>query len=331
MVAPRKHWQSQWHSRARKSPKSASLIAPLLTASLESMAGDPHNPCRPIPASLQEAVVQRFAKKGFEHQAALVFPYILPAVALDVASEPCGSVPVGRSRLRGIPDVPADWNWPEFSGEPLDFLAQFWLSEFREFAGAELLPADGTLSFFYPVDRPFSPSRPDEQGALSVYFFPAYQEVAPATDLPTCLRDSPTWLITASQGWSFPLDRSYRPARDLYEAVPSLDEGALIDCEFGLNPTAGVQFLGYPSREQESDLQLECELLSRGFDLRRDPHDVPVDADSAAAEWMVLVQFQHSDRRICPHFEDGYLHFWIRRDHLARADFSQVWFQWCVS
>lgn len=285
-----------------------------------------------IPAPLQEAVVQCFTQRGAEQQASLVLPYVLPTVAIDVGPEPYRSVPVGGGRLRGIPDVPSEWRWPEHSGEPLDFLAQFELSDFRRFAGSELLPAAGILSFFYSVDRPFSPSGRHEQGALRVYHFAAHQNLAPANDRPTSLPDSPTWPVTASQRWSFPLDRTYRPARDLYRAVPSIDEEALLDCEYGLNPTiAAIQLLGYPGREQETDLQLECELLNRGIDLRNDPSNVPADVDSAAAQWMVLAQFQLSDRRICQGHRDGYLHLWVRRDHLQRSDFSQVWFQWCVS
>jgi len=67
-----------------------------------------------------------------------------PWVALEVASTG-EDVPVGASKLGGVPDLPADLEWPAWGGRPLDFLAQIDLAELEIETG---LPKQGLLLFF---------------------------------------------------------------------------------------------------------------------------------------------------------------------------------------
>lgn len=58
-------------------------------------------------------------------------------------------VPPNKSRLAGIPDLPPDFDWPEFEDEPLKFIAQFNLEDVAPYDTFEQLPKTGMLSFFH--------------------------------------------------------------------------------------------------------------------------------------------------------------------------------------
>ena len=56
-------------------------------------------------------------------------------------------LPIGQSRLGGLPDLPPGVPWPTFKGRKLPFVAQLNLAEFSQ-ASPKLLPEDGHLFAF---------------------------------------------------------------------------------------------------------------------------------------------------------------------------------------
>lgn len=75
-------------------------------------------------------------------------PLILkPVINLEAREVDDASMPVGRSKLGGVPDLGAA-PWPEDAGEPMFFVAQFNLSELVPFDEDGLFPPSGLLSFF---------------------------------------------------------------------------------------------------------------------------------------------------------------------------------------
>jgi hypothetical protein len=100
-----------------------------------------------------------------------------------------GKLPIGLSRFGGVPDVPRDFVWPMMGNQPLEFLAQFNLSEVAPFDSEGLLPATGMLSFFVveedreaDLDR----GRPD---ASRVFYLESGELVRPEPPKPS----GPTW------------------------------------------------------------------------------------------------------------------------------------------
>jgi hypothetical protein len=62
--------------------------------------------------------------------------------------------PVGASRIGGLPDVPADFEWPrEADGSPLCFIAQINLADLPRLTDHPL-PTTGMLSLFVGTDEP---------------------------------------------------------------------------------------------------------------------------------------------------------------------------------
>lgn len=62
-------------------------------------------------------------------------------------------VTTGASKLRGLPDVPVGFEWPQFKGKPLGFIGQLRCADLPA-AGLEALwPTDGLLHFFYDIEE----------------------------------------------------------------------------------------------------------------------------------------------------------------------------------
>lgn len=68
-------------------------------------------------------------------------------------SRPASSrLPIGRSRIGGIPDVDARFEWPRWSGKALAFLCQLNTNEINAALGAEYATKDRLLLFFYSIE-----------------------------------------------------------------------------------------------------------------------------------------------------------------------------------
>ena len=70
---------------------------------------------------------------------------VLPSVRF--VANPNQDMPVGESRLGGLPDLPEDANWPGTANAALDFLLQINLSDVSNAQPGGPLPKSGLLSF----------------------------------------------------------------------------------------------------------------------------------------------------------------------------------------
>lgn len=62
-------------------------------------------------------------------------------------------LPIGASRLGGVPDLPASHGWPRYDGRPMTFLAQLRCDELKAaMPGERSLPSDGWLVVFVALE-----------------------------------------------------------------------------------------------------------------------------------------------------------------------------------
>ncbi|MBO1626725.1 YwqG family protein [Bacillus arachidis] len=59
------------------------------------------------------------------------------------------SLPIGCSKMGGLPDVPSTFEYPTHEGKALDFIAQFNLADLQDMGVDHDLPETGMLYFFY--------------------------------------------------------------------------------------------------------------------------------------------------------------------------------------
>lgn len=221
------------------------------------------------------------------------------------------------SKLGGLPDLPARFEWPLNGERPLEFLLQLNLTALRGMEMARLLPRTGVLSFFYDTEKQpwgFTPS--DRSGFRVVHF----QEMStflrrqvppgghvlderaldffPRISIPHPGSQAGDTLEIRSGMMDWELDR-YAEFASEYERAqgPPLSD-------------TNHHFLGY-SENIQNDMQLQTQQVC-GF-------DVP------AADWVLLLQLDSDPSANLNWGDAGMLYFWIPRQDLRDKKFDRTW------
>lgn len=97
---------------------------------------------------LADSILAPFRAARFERVWTDLVRLALPALAVELRQGP----PDGKSKLGGLPDLPAGTDWPRRGHKPLAFVAQLDLGEVSRYLRAPVLPTTGLLSFFYEAD-----------------------------------------------------------------------------------------------------------------------------------------------------------------------------------
>jgi uncharacterized protein YwqG len=245
-----------------------------------------------------------------------------PAIHLVPASAPV------FSHLGGLPSGPAGFEWPLWQGKPQSFLAQIDLAAVPVAPGIEALPRAGVLLFFYDSEQGAWGFDIKDRGNWRVYYF----------ESTTGLREvpAPKGLDEHALFKSVPLQfapiQTYPDWQDARVQALQLKDGEsdayfdLCAAPFGKNPTH--QLLGYPGTIQDNDMDLQCQLVTNGLycgdstgynDSRR------AELVKGRSDWVLLLQLDTDDATGMMWGDVGKLYFWIRKQDLARRDFSNVW------
>lgn len=258
---------------------------------------------------------------------------------------------VGGTRFGGAPDVPKGFKWARYKGESiytnevkrrsLSFIAQFDLEEVSKYDTESLLPKTGVLSFFYELDSQKWGFDPDDEGCARVYWFPdksALRRAEFPKDLGVNGVDFDYRL--PALGITMSCEKSYQDYSDFLLQREKLIEN-WEDYEAALKSLGAYsemdentsKLLGWANTIQ-GNMTMGCELVSRGYYLgnREGCSEVtPLDRQEAeqwsAEDWLPLFQLDTvKDGDFELMFGDcGRIFFYIRRDDLAKRDFSKVW------
>ena len=230
-----------------------------------------------------------------------------------------------ETRLGGPPLLPVPEPWPRVNGRPLASIGQVFLPAVRAEGAALGLPSDGLLSFFYDATEQPWGFDPADRGSWRVDW---------RTDLEgLSIPERPADLNESERFTAVPM----RP--ELEWTVPGFDAYELEDLSLGDEELERVQavedrltgdipahrVLGHPDLIQ-SEMRLECELVSRGIYFGGDRGEpvVPPDAEVAARDWRLLLQVD-SDGAVGTEWGDvGRIYFWIRAADLEARDFSRT-------
>jgi uncharacterized protein YwqG len=263
-------------------------------------------------------------------------PAVLAGLAVDslrISATPASSpsIALGVSRFGGAPDVPHGFLWPTLKDDPLSFIAQIDLTEFR----APGLPDKGWLLFFYDAaGQPWGFDPKDAGGARVLYVDGSREELK-----------RPPHPETPDGGGPFKLCAlTFTPTVDLPDVWDSLVEDAGIDMEYPERVAyaevaaeiCGVpddgryhHLLGHPQLVQ-NDMRTECQLVTSGT-YCGDPSGLEDEAAQellrhAAGEWQLLLQVDtDEDGPGWMWGDSGRIFFWIRRGDLAARCFEKVW------
>jgi uncharacterized protein YwqG len=226
----------------------------------------------------------------------------------------------GFSKLGCFPELPSGMPWPHGTKEPRTFVAQIDFATIAASGAFDWLPSEGRIYLF--ID--------DWRAGFSDYgvtLFTTETEVAER----------------APPAKPSELFKERRVAFLQMESVPSLDWlgvnlSELNVSEEELDYLAGLpdepfgdeiqhRIGGYPSEIQDSQMQIECELLRRG--LRDTPQDEVSDAvRRASKQWRMLLQIDADPDLGMKWGDAGCLYVFVRKSDAARRDFSKTITLW---
>lgn len=248
--------------------------------------------------------------------------------ALRLTTRPVAdALALGQSRVGGMPDLPADLDWPKHQGLPMMFLAQLDLADVTRNHPASLFPATGHLWFFFSLAQPWGFDPKDAGGSLVCYRPDGVglARAAPPGDLPDAAR-FPACAITFE---------AYEDLPDLEDetGAPPLgddDSERYIGIrEYLSSGGAGPshKLLGFADPVQ-SPMELECQLVTNGI-YCGDPsgYEGPRVAQltPGQAEWRLLLQLDSDESARMMWGDAGRLYFWIRESDLREQRFDRAW------
>ncbi|WP_046242450.1 YwqG family protein [Hymenobacter terrenus] len=260
---------------------------------------------------------------------------------LPRASELAEPLAMGRSRLGGRPDLPAQAIWPTWEGRSLSFLAQIKLADLAPYEAATVLPGTGLLSFFYDaLQQPWGYD-PAQRGQAVVLFHEATALLSPRPLPADLTAEEYTAFPAAAVAFAAEMTLPNPWEEEIGIAADELSEdqrqayGRLLLFQHGDGTS---RLLGNPDALQ-GPMREECALVTRGIntgstEARQQtlqaqsltPDQAAEIAQQTASEWQLLLQLDSHEEEAQMMWGDmGRLYFWINRADLAKHDFSRVW------
>ncbi len=249
---------------------------------------------------------------------ALVRPLAAPALRLVSTAETTGSY------LGGEPPLADGEQWPEGDRAPLAFLACLDLAAVAATSVAPWLPRAGRLLFFYDIERTPSGHHPRDRSGWSVRHSPAPLAYEPAAAPPP--RGAPLPRVDLGLERIATLPPLERPEM-LALRLSDLEIAALQRRSAGVEAaTPAHQVAGFAAPIEDSELELTCQLVSRGLNCRDGGgyNDRRALALCAGVEdWRLLLQVDGAPGS--PVGDAARLFFYVREQDARSGCFDDVW------
>lgn len=274
----------------------------------------------------EQELARQFADHDLTDWFEAARPVLRPAIQLDLESVDDATLPVGRSKFGGLPDLPPDMDWPQDGGRAMALVAQINFAEVQASAPTADLPADGLLWLFYEIERSVWGYDPADASGFAV----RYAELAP-TDLQR--RPRPDNLPEAGDFSAATL--RFTPTVNVpdypSELVDYEMDGDENDRLWGWREETDAtinKLLGHSDNVQNPQ-ELECQLVSHGLycgdasgyeDPRR------AELEPGVADWRLLLQIDSNEDACDMMWGDcGRLYVWIRDADLQARRFDRCW------
>lgn len=116
-----------------------------------------------------EHVEAKIEKYGLAHQKEAITSAIQEAIRIIKVKKDERDIPIGTSKLGGLPDMPIHLSPPLYKGRPLHFLAQLNMEQVKVYDKENLFPEKGILYVFYDVEeQPWGFE--DDEGCFKILF-----------------------------------------------------------------------------------------------------------------------------------------------------------------
>lgn len=255
-------------------------------------------------------LIMAFKRAGLGAHATALADLAAPAVRIAVNATESDALPLGASRIGGMPDVPSDLEWPTWRDNPLAFIAQLDMADVSCFAGADVLPGAGHLAFFYDARQPWGYER-DDSGSSRVVYLPAGVRLT-RREVPAALPDEgrfKTCAVSFAPRLTLPSIDS-EPLEGMRLSDDQLEAYCDVRERFRESDGPGwsSQVLGHPDEVQGS-MEAGCASIVGG----------------TAPDWRLLLQVDSESSAGMMWGDVGRIYWWIRRADLASRRFDRAW------
>ena len=273
-------------------------------------------------------VATTFAAAGLPQMAHAVDKLVLPSIRISATPAGEDSIPVGASKLGGLPDLPTMFEWPELNGAPMSFIAQICLDDLRGIDGAQALPPAGMLWFFYDAAQETYGADPADRAGRQLFYVDylssgqLHRVAAPEALATEALFHA--CAVTFANELTLP----ERPQTEVPTLLWSPQDQKRYETLYAIFPskeahtTTQHRLLGHPDTIQD-DMRGQCQLMANGVGSSDDPRAVALLQD--ANNWQLLLQVDSDDAAGMQWANTGMLYFWIKRADLALHNFDNTW------
>jgi len=268
------------------------------------------------------------ATAGFPSVVDRVVAAAKPALGFTAVPLDGEAVPIGASRIGGLPDLSSRQNWPEKGGAPLAFLAQLDLSDLASFECCADLPTVGLLSFFYDQEQQAWGFDPEDRGSWSVQYEADRESLVRTPARAGLTQVFPSRVLTFRPKVTIPpwdsedfrsVGLSQEESDAYFDALDEIDEYT--------DESGEHQVFGHPIQIQ-GDMSLECQLVANGIycgDSSGYNSEKAKLLKSGWKEWQLLLQLDSDDSVEMMWGDLGTLYFWIREADLRAGRFGETW------
>ena len=271
---------------------------------------------------MEDQVLSLIQKSGLTRIADDITSLLRYTISIRTSPVEEAELPLGISKIGGLPDLPPDSDWPEWDDQPLPLIAQIRLADIAPYDRSGELPHTGMLYFFFNEEA--LESYPPTHESWHVLHYDGdtahlQRRLASSEEqfiYPTCAVEFST-LLTLPPFESLYLERlglsydAYRPEASREQKREAAAYVKLTEQLEALYESASPhhQLLGHPYQMQ-GDLLLECQ---------RDTH-----SQGDPANWQLLLQVDSDDTAHMMWGDVGVLYFYIPQQALITRDFARV-------
>lgn len=109
-------------------------------------------------------------KYGLLHKETAIVKATRPSIKIIKNKLEEEQIPLGTSKIGGLPDMPEDWEFPTYNDRSLSFLGQFNLQEVKPYDVDNHFPGSGILYVFYDVvEQPWGFE--EDGGCFKILYF----------------------------------------------------------------------------------------------------------------------------------------------------------------
>ncbi len=276
-----------------------------------------------------------FEEARLSHYFSSMKPFVRNAIHMDLTPVEEATLPLGRSKIGGHPDLPKAMPWPhrECGSEriPLSFLCQINFAEVKPYDQGNELPEDGILYLFYDCDEedgmPWGFDPQDGEGKEVIYYTGSLGSLERKTapeDLDYYGRLFDACSLEFSARMELPnLFSIYGEMNPLAEE----DEEAYFSLMDELEGQSQVKLLGHSDNMQGS-MENECEYIAHGFSTcTSDEYETAraMGLDEGCLRWKLLLQLDSNEDARMMWGDCGLLYLWITEEDLKNQNFDHTW------